>query len=118
MFGMAKHKQTKAHEIPRKVKEAVAERDSIGGYPCCIYCGKPAPTENPLAYSNAHIVKRSQGGLGVETNIVTLCPADHHRFDDSTDRAEMLEYICNYMREQYGEEWSLENQVYKKENVL
>ena len=112
---MAKHKQTKAHEIPRKVKEAVAERDSIGDYPCCIYCGKPAPTENPLAYSNAHIVKRSQGGLGVATNIVTLCPKDHNKFDDSTERENMLEFICGYMRGMYGEDWCLEKQVYKKE---
>ena len=112
---MAKSRQTKAHEIPPKVKKAVAERDSIDGHPCCIYCGRPAPTDYPLAYSNAHIVKRSQGGLGVATNIVTLCPTDHHKFDDSTERENMLEFISTYMKNHYGEEWSLEDQVYKKE---
>ena len=112
---MAKHKQTKAHEIPRKVKEAVAERDSVNGYPCCIFCGKPAPTDYPLAFSNAHIVRRSQGGLGVETNIVSLCPADHYRFDESSERGKMLVFICDYMRRYYGEGWSLEDQVYRKE---
>ncbi len=112
---MSKSKQTKAHEIPIAVKKAVAERDSIDGHPCCIYCGRPAPTENPLAFSNAHIVKRSQGGLGIETNIVTLCPTDHFKFDDSTEREQMLEFICGYMRGWYGEKWNLENQVYIKE---
>lgn len=112
---MAKSRQTKAHEIPPKVKKAVAERDSIDGYPCCIYCGRPAPTENPLAFSNAHIVKRSQGGLGVPTNIVTLCPTDHFKFDDSAEREQIMPFICAYMKNQYGKEWSLEDQVYRKE---
>lgn len=111
---MAKSKQTKAHEIPLEIKKAVAERDSIAGYPCCIYCGKPAPTENPLAYSNAHIVKRSQGGLGIETNIVTLCATDHFRFDDSMDRPMMMKYITKYMREKY-EKWNEDEQIYRKE---
>ena len=112
---MAKSKQTKAHEISLKVKKAVAERDSVDGYPCCIYCGKPSPTGNPLAFSNAHIVKRSQGGLGVETNIVTLCQFDHYRFDDTTERDKMMEYICQYMRQKYGEKWGINAQIYRKE---
>ena len=111
---MAKSKQTKAHEIPIKVKEAVAERDSIEGYPCCIYCGKPAPTENRLAFSNAHIVKRSQNGMGIETNIVTLCPTCHFKFDDTTDRDKILEFIEDYMRQRYGEQWCLSEQIYSK----
>ena len=37
--------RTKALSISREVKKAVAERDSCDGYPCCIWCGKPAPTE-------------------------------------------------------------------------
>lgn len=110
---MAKSKQTKAHEIPLRVKRMVAHRDSMGGHPCCIYCGKPAPVENPLAFSNAHIVKRSQGGMGVVTNIVTLCPFDHYYFDDTTDRDKMMTYICDYMRSHYPD-WSAEKQVYQK----
>jgi hypothetical protein len=114
VVGTAKSKQAKAHEISINVKKAVAKRDSVDGYPCCICCGKPAPTENPLAYSNAHIVKRSQGGLGVETNIVTLCDKDHYKFDDSTERPQILHFICEYMKSHYSEEWSMEAQVYKK----
>lgn len=111
---MAKSKQTKAHEIPPEVKKAVAERDSIDGYPCCIYCGRPAPTGNPLAYSNAHIVKRSQGGLGIETNIVTLCAKCHFKFDDSADRPMMMKFITKYMREKH-EKWNEDEQIYRKE---
>lgn len=113
---MAKSRQTRAHEIPIKVKKAVAERDGIDDYPCCIYCGEPAPTEYPLAFSNAHIVKRSQGGMGIETNIVTLCGKCHPLFDDSTERDKIMEFVCEYMKQKYGEEWSLEAQIYIKEN--
>lgn len=111
---MAKSKQTKAHEIPIKVKQAVAERDSFDGFPCCIYCGKSAPVEKPLAFSNAHIVKRSQGGEGKITNIVTLCPFCHFQFDDTADREKMLNYISKYMRQHHGRRWNLEAQIYRK----
>lgn len=105
---------TKACAIPRAVKDAVAKRDSIAGHPCCIYCGRPAPSEMPIAYSNAHIVKRSQGGLGIETNIVTLCARCHYKFDDSTERPTIMHYIKAYMKKQYGK-WNEKDQVYKKE---
>lgn len=111
---MAKSKQTKAHEIPMAVKKAVARRDGIDGHPCCIYCGKPAPTDYPLAFCNAHVIKRSQGGMGVVTNIVTLCSSCHHRFDDSTDREEMMHYISSYLKRFY-KNWSEEAQVYRKD---
>ena len=76
---MAKSERTKALEIPKEVKEAVAERDMY----CCIWCGKPAPTTNPLAFSNAHYIPRSQGGLGIEENILTLDWECHLRYDQS-----------------------------------
>ena len=63
---MSKAKRTKCLEIPMKVKRIVAERDSVDGHPCCIWCGKPAPTTNPLAYSNAHYIPRSRGDLALK----------------------------------------------------
>ena len=102
------HRRTKALAITRAVKERVKERD--GG--CCVWCGRPAPTEYPLAWSNAHVLRRSQSGLGIETNIVTLCPEDHALFDNGDKEREAI--ILAYMKEQYGENWSLEQQRYRK----
>lgn len=47
-----KHKQTKATEIPKKIKEAVWKRDKHR----CICCHKLVPVE----CGNAHLIKRSQ----------------------------------------------------------
>lgn len=66
------HDRTKALGITLAVKEAVADRDSFDGWPNCLLCGTPAPVNNRLAFSSAHYISSSQGGLGVEENIVTL----------------------------------------------
>ena len=106
---------TKALEIPLDVKRKVAERDSVDGYPCCLWCGKPAPTDNITAFSCAHILRRSHGGRGIETNIATLCWECHMKFDESEEGEEIMDFICQYMKRHYGEEWSVEEQRYKKE---
>jgi len=50
-----KHKQTKATEISKTVKETVWYRDRRK----CIFCGQPLP----LFYANAHLIPRSAGGM-------------------------------------------------------
>ena len=60
------HNDTKAMDFNRKAKVSISERDSIDGWPCCVYCGAAAPA--PLAWSNAHFIARSQGGLGIPEN--------------------------------------------------
>ena len=90
--------RTKALSIPREVKRAVADRDSCEGWACCVLCGRPAPTENPLAYSCAHYIGRAQGGLGVVENIVTLCPDCHRAYDNSPQRAEIKRVLYSYLR--------------------
>lgn len=47
-----KHKQTKAVEIPKSIKEKVWKRDKHR----CIYCKK----EVKMTCANAHFIKRSQ----------------------------------------------------------
>ena len=69
--------RTKALQIPTKVKKRVWDRD--GGE--CIICG------NPNADPSCHYIRRSQGGLGIEENIVTLC-ARHHLMLDSPNSPE------------------------------
>lgn len=107
---MSKSKRTKALEIPIEVKRKVAERD--GG--CCIWCGKPAPSTNPLAFSNAHYISRGQGGLGIEENILTLDWECHQKFDQSTERPKMKAFFREYLMSKYPE-WSEEKLIYKKE---
>lgn len=111
---MSKSKRTIACDIPPRVKMAVAERDSIDGHPNCIYCGKPAPTSNPLAFSNAHFISRGQSGLGIEENILTLCWECHLRYDQSTGREEMREFFRDYLKTKYPD-WDEEKLIYKKD---
>lgn len=98
---MTKSQRTKALQIPPKVKERVLWRDKW-----CIWCGKPGEP-------NAHFIPRAQGGLGIEENILTLCPDCHRAYDQSTDRAKMREYFKEYLKSRYPE-WEEEKLYYKK----
>ena len=105
--------RTEALSIPRLVKNRVAHRDKVDGWPCCILCGKPAPSSNILAFSNAHYISRAQGGLGVEKNILTLC-WDCHRKYGGPGRKILRPILRRYLREHY-DGWTEEDLIYKKE---
>lgn len=98
-----KSRRTKALEIPRKVKEAVYERDNG----CCLWCGKQGQP-------NAHYIARSQGGLGIEENILTLCWGCHRKYDQTTARPKMRYFFKHYLKRKYPE-WDEEKLIYKKE---
>lgn len=104
-------KDTRARDFDRAAKISISERDSIDGWPCCVYCGAPAP--DILAYSNAHYIARSQGGLGIEQNGLTLCPICHRKYDQTTARSGMREFFRAYLMGKY-EDWSEENLIYRK----
>jgi hypothetical protein len=108
-----KAKRTKSLEIPIEVKRKVAERDSVDGHPCCIWCGKPAPTTNLLAFSNAHYISRGQGGKGIEENILTLDWECHLKYDQSETHQEMKAFFQEYLMSKYPE-WDEEKLVYQK----
>jgi len=104
--------RSKATDIPMSVKKKVWERDQGR----CVVCGNPYNV-----MPNAHILSRSKGGMGIETNIVTLCTnltpnQCHHRFDNGTKKEhdKIMRIIEKYMKSQYGENWNIENQKYKK----
>lgn len=105
-------KDTKARDFDRKTKIAISKRDSIDGWPCCVFCRAAAPAE--LSWSNAHYIARSQGGLGIEENGLTLCPICHRNYDQTTARFKMRGYFREYLREHY-ENWSEEALTYRKE---
>ena len=104
-------KDTKARDFDRKTKFAIAERDSIDGWPCCVYCGASAPAE--IAWSNAHYIARSQQGRGIEQNGLTLCPICHRNYDQTTERMKMREFFREYLMSKY-EHWNEDELVYRK----
>ena len=104
-------KDTKARDFSRTAKDQISERDSIEGWPCCVFCGLAAPA--PLAWSNAHFISRAQGGLGIPENGLTLCPECHRRYDQTTARQEMREFFREYLQEQHPD-WNEEQLYYRK----
>lgn len=99
-----KGRRTKALEIPRNVKITVFERDNER----CILCGGRGLPE-------AHFIPRSKGGLGIEQNIVTLCRECHRRYDQTTDRPNIREFLRQYLMKKYPE-WDEQNLYYRKDS--
>lgn len=99
-------KRTKALAIPKEVKERVWERDKG----CCVWCG------SPHAAPNAHFIARSHSGLGIEENILTLCPECHREFDQGSrgQRENMKIFFRAYLKVRYPD-WDEENLVYRRE---
>lgn len=104
-------KDTKDKSFSNDVKKMVAQRDSIDGWPCCIYCGMPAP--DYLSFSNAHFIGRGQGGAGTEENCLTLCPECHRRYDQTAERETMREFFARYLSEKYTR-WRQKNLYYRR----
>lgn len=102
------HKRTKALAIPSKVKEVVYERDKHK----CVLCKKYVDVSNACC----HFIARSQGGLGIEQNIITLCNECHRDFDNSERRKEYKRIIRWYLKKKY-ENWNEKELTYNKWNI-
>lgn len=107
-----KTKRSKSTDISMSVKKKVFERDNG----CCIVCGN-----NYNVMPNAHILSRAKGGMGIETNIVTMCSEFtinkcHRKFDFGTkkERDAILNICTEYMKSIYGNDWNIEDQKYNK----
>ena len=100
-----KSKRTKALEIAKEVKIKVYQRDNQN----CILCGRYVNVENACC----HFIARSQGGLGIEQNILTLCSSCHTKFDNSEHRQELKEYFRNYLKSKY-KNWNEKELYYNK----
>ena len=96
------HTRTRACAIPTKTKKIVEERDGHA----CIFCGKRGRGE-------AHVIARSQGGLGVEQNLVTVCRKCHYLMDDTVSRDFFIEMAKQHLRRIYPD-WNEEDLIYKK----
>lgn len=97
-------KRTKALAIPDEVKRAVWDRD--GGR--CVCCG------SRMASPNAHYIARSQGGLGIEQNVLTLCADCHRKYDQSVKRKELRAFFRGYLKKTYPG-WDEAELIYKRE---
>ena len=106
-------KQTKAKNFAPAVQKDILRRD--GG---CIFCQSgqwPVDGYGRKIYDIAHIVNKSQGGLGIEQNGVISCRLHHQELDNGNKswREEMQQYITTYMQQQYTG-WDREQLHYKK----
>ena len=99
-------KRSKACEISQETKRIVYKRDNER----CVICKRWVE----MRFSNAHYIKRSQGGLGIPENIVTLCPECHYKEDFGKDSKLYEETIKQYLKSIYGENWNKEKLIYKK----
>lgn len=97
------HKETKAKSISPAVKRAVWERD--GGL--CVLCHNPGEP-------NAHYISRAQGGLGIEENILTLCPKCHRKYDQGVHRVLIRAQLRAYLKLHY-KDWDESKLVYRKD---
>ena len=95
-------KRTKALQIPMKVKRKVYERDNG----LCIWCGQPG---DPVC----HYIAKSQGGKGIEQNILTGCYKCHTAFDQSDQRYAYREIARDYLMSKYPD-WNEEELYYRK----
>lgn len=86
-----KSTRTKALDISPRVKRRVWERDGEA----CVLC------HSRRAAPNAHYINRSQGGLGIEQNIVTLCAACHDRMDNGADGSRLRRQVKEYLGKCY-----------------
>lgn len=98
-----KSKRAKACDITKAVKDKVWERDGER----CIICG------DHYAMPNSHYIRRSQGGLGIEENIVTMCRNCHAMYDQGAYREAIRVRTEKYLRSKYPD-WNPNKLVYKK----
>ena len=111
------HRYTRATAIPPNTKKAVALRDCANGPATCIICGQPG-------MPCCHIVRRSQGGMGIAANIVTLCSPCHYALDEGlgmkrlrplglNTQQDVRKFVVEYIKCFYPD-WTEENVKYKK----
>lgn len=90
---MPQSRRAKALDFTPAVKAKIWERDGE----CCVLCGRWVP----VSCANAHFVAQSQNGLGIEQNGLTLCPDDHHKYDNSDQRKIIRPKLWAHLKRHY-----------------
>ena len=104
-----KSKRSNACDISPKVRREVLLRDDN----CCVLCNMGYLPSGDYRYEIAHLIPRSQGGLGVPENLVVLCKTHHDKFDNGIRRAISGALIRKYLRELYPG-WKEDDLKFKK----
>ncbi len=60
------------------------------------------------------LLKEVNGGLGIEENVVTMCPECHYEEDMGQNTELYEDYIENYLKGIYGANWDKSKLIYKK----
>lgn len=94
-------------EISPEVRAVVYKRDSWEETPCCVFCGRPYPEVH-------HYVERSRGGMGVEQNLICLCPSCHRKLHNG-DRN--IKVFCKAYLEDKYEGWEENAQIVQKGEI-
>lgn len=68
---------------------------------CCVLCRLKTGQRNGYKLQCAHYISRGQGGMGIEQNLVMLCPNCHRRTDQTNERDGNLNMIAGYLRTKY-----------------
>ncbi len=89
-------RRTRALSIPSAVRERVRARDG-----CCVLCFLKRGVFNVRGLECAHYIGRGQSGLGIEENLVMLCPDCHRETDQSAEREANRKMIAEYLRNKY-----------------
>lgn len=105
-----RHKQTIACDISPKARKAVYERDSADGRPVCIICGGSESLEL------AHYIPRSQGGIGIPENLVTLCKYHHQQYDQYGIERDGIRFVIEAHLKSYYPGWAVSDLIYDKFN--
>lgn len=112
------HKRTKQLKYTKETALKVANRQNHE----CLFCkigyhlkGQNLSELEFNVFDIAHFINRSQGGLGIEENLVLLCRYHHHHLDNGNKglRKEMLLIMEEYLKQCYPE-WNKEKLVYRK----
>ncbi|MBR1391058.1 MAG: hypothetical protein IJ567_06410 [Lachnospiraceae bacterium] len=112
---MKRSKRSRACDFTLQMRQKIHERDGN----ICIFCAAGrwdvAQDIGIHVKELAHIIPRSQGGLGTDKNAVVACKNHHQLMDDGNKgcRAEMLEYAKEYLKEIYPD-WDEKQLVYNK----
>ncbi len=103
------HKRTKDLQFDSKTVLEIHERDVD-----CIFCRYfgPAPYDNGI-FDTAHVVNKSQGGLGAKENGVRACRYHHNLMDNGTKGDLYRRYAESYLKSLYPG-WNIESVTYKK----
>lgn len=101
-------RRTKALSISAAVRERVRERDG-----CCVLCFLKRGIFNARGLECAHYISRGQSGLGIEENLVMLCPSCHKETDQSEKREANREMIAEHLRNIY-ESWDEISKTYNR----